>query len=214
MRDRPLPTRVLIADDHPVVREGLRALIGRIPGVSIVAEATSWPSVIVKVESQHPDIALLDVHMPGGDASKGVAALRKLSPDLRIVLISAFDLDEDVYGVFQAGANGFLTKDCSPGEIPVCFNAVLAGKTWLPAGPAARLASRLQSSALTDHQAEILQLVAEGKSNKEVGSSLKITEGTVKVHLKHIFAKLGVTSRVAAIRSAIDRGIIHFGKKV
>ncbi|MGH7194901.1 MAG: response regulator [Candidatus Saccharimonadales bacterium] len=205
--------RILIADDHPVVREGLRMVIGRIPRMSVVAEARSWTGAIPKILSHRPDVAVLDIRMPGMEAAEGVAAIRKACPDVRIVLISAFDADEDVYGVFQAGANGFLVKDCPPSEIPLCLNAVLAGKTWLPPGPAARVAARIQSALLTNHQTEILQLVAEGKSNKEVGNAMNITEGTVKVHLKNIFSKLGVTSRVAAFRTALQRGIIRLQRR-
>ena len=203
---------MLIADDHTVVREGLIAIISKIPRMNVVAEAWTWPGVLTKVDSLRPDIALLDVRMPGMEAAEGVAAIRRIHPDLRIVLISAFDYGEDVYGVIQAGANGFLTKDCTRNEIPICLNTVLEGRMWLPPGPAAKLAARIQSPELTGRQAQILEMVAEGKSNKEVGQAMRITEGTVKVHLNRIFRKLGVEGRTQAIRRALERGILRMSK--
>jgi DNA-binding NarL/FixJ family response regulator len=204
--------RIVIADDHTVVREGLIAILDAIPDMCVVAQASSWPGAIAKINLHDPDIALLDVRMPGMEASEGVAVIRQMHSQLRIVLISAFDCGEDVYGVIQAGANGFLVKDCTRQEILNCLRAVFEGKTWLPPGPAAKLAARIQSPVLTGRQTGILELVAEGKTNKEVGAAMRITEGTVKVHLNHIFRKLGVDGRTQAIRRALERGIVHLSK--
>ena len=203
---------MLIADDHTVVREGLIAILSKVPRMTVVAEAWSWPGVLAKVDSLRPDVALLDLRMPGMEAADGVAAARRIHPALKVVLISAFDYGEDVYSVMQAGANGFLTKDCARVEIPLCLNAVMDGKTWLPPGPAAKLAARIQTPELTGRQAEILEMVAEGKSNKEVSRAMRITEGTVKVHLTRIFRKLGVEGRTQAIRRALERGLLRFSK--
>jgi len=177
-----------------------------------VAQAASWPAAIAKVELHHPDLALLDMRMPGMDAADGVAAIRRAQAKLKIVLISAFEFDEDIYKAFRAGANGFLAKDCVSQEIPACIHAVLGGKTWLPPGPAARLAARLQAPELTGRQSKILELVAEGKSNKEVGAAMRIAEGTVKIHLTNIFRKLGVDGRTQAIRKALQRGLVRLSK--
>ncbi|MGH9717810.1 MAG: response regulator [Candidatus Acidiferrales bacterium] len=205
--------RAVIADDHMMVREGLTVVLNRIPGLSVVAQARSWTEAIPAIDRYAPDIALLDVRMPGMEAAQGVTILRHKHPALRIVLISAFDCDEDIYGVIRAGANGFVVKNCSPQEIPTCIRAVLRGKRWLPSGPAAKLAQRLQTPALTARQVEILQIVTEGKTNKEVAAVLKITEGTVKVQMNHIFHKLSVTNRTEAVTQAMQRGLVRLNRK-
>jgi len=204
--------RAVIADDHLMVREGLTVVLERIPGMSVVAQARSWTEAIPAIDRCSPDIALLDVRMPGVEAAEGVAILRQRHPKLRIVLISAFDFDEDIYGVIRAGANGFMVKSCTADEIPVCVRAVLQGKRWLPSGPAAKLAERLQAPELTARQTEILRMVTEGKTNKEVAAALTITEGTVKVQMNHIFHKLGVSNRTEAVTRAMQRGLVRLRK--
>lgn len=201
--------RVVIADDHTVFREGLTAIINRSPDMTVVAEARDWPEAVRKVSSHRPDVALLDVRMPGMRGVEGVATIYKKCPAVGIVLLSAFDLEEEVYRVVQAGAKGFLLKNCVQGELLECVRAVRRGKSFLGAGPAAKLAARVQSPELTERQTEILQLVAEGKTNKEVGVVMGITEGTVKVHVNHIFRKLGVAGRTAAITKALQCGVVR-----
>jgi len=203
------PIRVVIADDHTVFREGLRAILDRSPGVSVIGEASDWPEAVKKTTSEKPDVALLDIRMPGMRAMEGVAAIHTKCPAVGIVLVSAFDLQEEVYRVVQAGAKGFLLKNCAEEELLACVRTVQAGKTFLGAGPAAKLAARVQGPELTERQAEILQLVAEGKTNKEVGAMMGITEGTVKVHVNHIFRKLGVAGRTAAITKALQYGVVR-----
>jgi two-component system NarL family response regulator len=204
--------RTVIADDHLVVREGLASILKRTTNLSIVAEARTWTEAIQVTDEQAPDLAMLDVRMPGMEAAEGVATLRRKHPDLRIVMISAFDCDEDVYGVIRAGANGFMAKNCAPQEIVSCIRTVLGGKRWLPAGPAAKLLERMNTSQLTARQVQILQIVTEGRSNKEVGASLGITEGTVKVQLNHIYHKLAVKNRTEAITKGVQRGLVNFRK--
>ncbi|MGH9560307.1 MAG: response regulator [Terracidiphilus sp.] len=201
--------RILIADDHTVVREGLTAILQRIPGVSVEGLESNWPKAIAAVEQHSPDVAVLDVRMPGMAAAEGVAILRRKYPDLRIVLMSAFDCDEDIYGVIRAGANGFMVKNCSPREIVACLHAVMEGKRWLAAGPEAKLLETMHAPELTPRQIQILELVTEGKTNKEVGAALKITEGTVKVQLNHIFRKMGVANRTEAITKGLQRGLVQ-----
>jgi DNA-binding NarL/FixJ family response regulator len=204
--------RIVVADDHTVLREGVRTILGRNPEMSVIAEARDWPEAIRAVLNHHPEIALLDVRMPGMEAHEGVSILRQKCPNVGIIMFSAFDRDEEIYGVIRAGARGFLLKDCPREELRECIRAVHQGKTWLTAGPAAKLASRVQASELTNRQREILELVAEGKTNKEVGNVLNITEGTVKVHVNHILGKLGVAGRVAAVTRALQRGLVRLSK--
>ena len=182
--------------------------------MAVVGEAADWPTAVQEVIRQRPAIALMDVRMPGMDAAEGVAAIRREFPAAGIVLFSAFDREEEVYSVLRAGAQGFLLKGCTREELRECLHAVCEGKTWLAADPAAKLAARVRAPELTAREAVILQFVADGKSNKEVGAMLRITEGTVKVHLNHIFGKLGVGGRTAAIARALQRGLVRMTKNI
>lgn len=202
--------RVVVADDHTVVREGLVTLLSRLtPKISVVGVARNWTEAIAAVEEHNPDLALLDVRMPGMLAAEGVGILRAKHPDLKIVLISAFDCDEEIYGVVRAGADGFMTKNSPAYEISACIRTVLDGKRWMPPGPAEKLLHRMQAPELTPRQIEVLAMVAEGKSNKEAGAALGITEGTVKVQLNQIFRKLEVTNRTEAITKGLQRGLVR-----
>lgn len=205
--------RAVIADDHAVVREGMVAVLRKVaPKVSVVAEARNWTEAIAAVDEQEPDLALLDVRMPGMIAAEGVGILRAKHTHLRIVLISAFDCDEEIYGVIRAGADAFMMKNSPPYEISACVRTVLEGKRWLPPGPAEKLLQRMQAPELTPRQLEILGKVADGKTNKEVGAELGITEGTVKVQLNQIFRKLGVSNRTEAITTGLQRGLVQLKK--
>jgi DNA-binding NarL/FixJ family response regulator len=201
---------VVVADDHAVVREGLITVLRKLaPQLSVVGVAPNWTEALAAVEEHEPDLALLDVHMPGMVAAEGVRILRSKHPHLRIVLISAFDSEEDIYGVIRAGADGFMTKNSPPYEISACLRTVLEGKRWLPPGPAEKLLHRMQAPELTPRQTEILQRVANGNTNKEVAAALRITEGTVKVQLNHVYRKLGVTNRTEAITKGLQRGLVR-----
>jgi two-component system, NarL family, response regulator len=206
------PIRVVIADDHTVVREGLTTIINRGMDMCVVAEAAEWPEAVEIVAQHRPGIALLDVRMPGLSASEGVAKIHQQCPEVGIVMLSAFEAEDDVYGVMQAGASGFMLKSCSGAELRECIRIVHGGGTLLAPGPAAKLAERIQAPELTDRQAQILQLLAEGRTNKEIGATLKITEGTVKLHVNRVFYKLGVRSRAAAAAKALQRGLARFSK--
>jgi two-component system, NarL family, response regulator len=206
------PIRIVIADDHTVVREGLGTMINRGTDMCVVGEAADWPDAVEQVAQHRPDVALLDVRMPGMSAAEGVAKIHRECPEVGIVMLSAFDAEEDVYGVMQAGASGFMLKSCSGAELRECVRIVHSGGTLLAPGPAAKLAERIQAPELTDRQSQILQLLAEGRTNKEIGDALRITEGTVKLHVNRIFYKLGVRSRAAAAAKALQRGLARFSK--
>lgn len=204
--------RAVIADDHTVVREGLTAILKRMPELAVVGEERDWPDIIAAIAKQTPEIALLDVRMPGMMAAEGVAILRRNHPELRIVLMSAFDYDEDLYGVMRAGADGFIVKSCSPEEIFNCLRAVIQGKKWLPEDLAAKLSERQQAPELTPRQIQILAMATDGKTNKEIGAALHITEGTVKVQMNQIFRKIGATNRTEAIAKGLQRGLAQAKK--
>lgn len=201
--------RTVIADDHPMVREGMISFLKRSTNLAIVAEADSWTNAI-KITDQHsPDLAMLDVRMPGMEATEGVARLKQQHPALQIILISAFDCDEDICGAIRAGADGFMMKNFTQQEMVRCIRSVLDGKRWLPAGPAAMLLETMNRPQLTRRQIEILSAVAEGKTNKEVGAALGITEGTVKLQLHRIFRRMGVSNRTEAITRGVARRLVR-----
>jgi two-component system, NarL family, response regulator len=207
---KPRSIRVVIADDHSIVREGLTAVINREADMEVVAEARNWTEAVERVLQDRPAIAILDLHMRGVDPAEGVATIRERAPGTQIIIYSAFSTDEEVYQVFSAGVRGYVLKGESAREdLLACMRAVSRGETWIHPLAAARLAERMTAPKLSPREIEVLRLMVVGKSNKEIGSSLDVTEGTVKVHVNHILAKLGVTGRVEAIMVAIQRGFVH-----
>ena len=202
--------QVVIADDHSIVREGLTAVINREPDMQVVAEARNWPEAVEQIVQNRPDVAVLDLHMWGMEPADGVTALREKFPAAQIIIYSAFSTDEEVYQVFSAGARGYIVKgESGRDDLIVCIRAVSRGEMWIHPSAAARLAARMSAPNLTPREIEVLRLMVGGRSNKEIGSSLYVTEGTVKVHVNHILAKLGVTGRVEAIMAAARRGFVH-----
>jgi two-component system NarL family response regulator len=201
--------RILVVDDHPVVREGLTALINRRPGMRVVAEAGNGREAVEQFELHQPDITLMDLRMPEMDGVEALLAIRQRDPEARIILLTTFDGDEDIYRGLRSGAKGYMLKDSPREELLECIHAVHDGKTWLPPSIAQKLATRVASSDLTMREVEVLRLMVEGKSNKEIATALFISEGTVKIHVNHILEKLGVSGRAAAITAALKRGIVH-----
>jgi two-component system, NarL family, response regulator len=203
------PIHVVIADDHAIMREGLAAVISREPDMEIVAQACDWPEAVKQVLRNRPEIAVLDLHMRGMEPADAVATIREKSSS-HVVIFSAFSTDEEVYQVFSQGARGYVLKGESAREdLLQCIRAVSRGEMWIHPVAASRLAERMTAPNLTQREMQVLRLMVTGKSNKEIGSSLDVTEGTVKVHVNHILAKLGVTSRVEAIMVAVRRGFVQ-----
>jgi two-component system, NarL family, response regulator len=201
---------VVIADDHSVMREGLTAVINREPDMEVVAEARNWPEAVEQVLKNRPEIAVLDLHMRGMEPAEGIATVREKFPAAQIIIYSAFSTDEEVYQVFSAGARGYVLKgESGRDDLLACIRAVSAGEIWIHPFASSRLAERMTAPNLTPREIEVLRLVVVGKSNKEIGSTLDVTEGTVKVHINHILAKLGVTGRVEAIMVAVQRGFVR-----
>jgi two-component system, NarL family, response regulator len=208
---KPRSTHILIGDDHSIVREGLQAVLSREPDMEISGEARNWDEAITRVLETRPDVAVLDLHMGGSfSAAEGIAVICKKSPGTRAIIYSAFSTDEEVYEVFSAGVRGYVLKgESGRKDLVACIRAVCRGETWIHPLAATRLAERMTAANLTPRETDVLRLMVAGKSNKEIGSSLDVTAGTVKVHVNHIFGKLGVAGRVEAIGVALRRGLVH-----
>lgn len=201
--------RILIVDDHSVVREGLASVIGRNADMTVVAEASNGREAVDLWKKHRPDVTLLDLRMPELDGVDAIKAIRADDENARIIVLTTFDGDEYIYRAIRAGAKGYLLKDVPREALMDCVRRVHAGQTCVPVHLAAKLAERVSGEALSTREIEVLQRIAAGKSNKEIGAELFISEGTVKAHVKGIFTKLGVVSRTAAIATAQRRGIIQ-----
>jgi len=201
--------RILIADDHTVVREGLVSLVKRKPDMVVVAEATNGREAVDLWKQHQPDVALLDLRMPELDGVGAIKEIREQDSDAHIVVLTTFDGDEDIYRAIKAGAKGYLLKDSAREALMECIRRVHTGETCIPATLAAKLAERVSGEALSAREIEVLQRIAAGKSNKEIGAELFISEGTVKTHVKSIFSKLDVVSRTEAVATATRRGLIQ-----
>jgi two-component system NarL family response regulator len=210
--ESPCETRkqlsVLIADDHPVVREGLVTLINRCYDMQVVAQARNGREAVEKYFAQVPDIALLDLRMPVMSGVQAVASIHERAPGARLIILTSYHTEEDVYGALRAGVQGYLLKDAMRDEFIECIHAVNEGGTWIPPVVGATLAKRLTGRQLTVREAEVLCAMSKGKSNKEIGATLNISEATVKVHMTHILEKLRVAGRTEAIHVAVNRGLV------
>lgn len=201
--------RVLIADDHPVVLQGLAAMIGRQPGMVVVAEARNGREAVDLFRSQQPDVALIDLRMPIVDGVEAIAIIREEYPDARLIVLTTYDTDEDIYRGLQAGAMAYLLKGTSPDDLMEVIRSVAAGQKRIPSDIAAKLTTRIIRPDLTSRELEVLQLIVAGQSNREIGTSLGISEGTVRAHVNNILSKMGASDRTQAATLAIRRGLIR-----
>jgi DNA-binding NarL/FixJ family response regulator len=202
--------RVLIADDHGIVREGLVSMIRRNKAdMTVVGEATNGREAVDLWKQHRPDVTLLDLRMPELDGVDAIKAIRANDEKARIIVLTTFDGDEDIYRAIQAGAKGYLLKDVPREALMDCIRRVHAGETSLPMHLVAKLAERVSGDTLSKREIEVLKLMAKGRSNKEIASALFISEGTVKSHGKAIFAKMNVVSRTGAVTEATRRGLIR-----
>ncbi len=201
--------RLLIADDHPVVRAGLVALLAREPDIRIVFEASDGGEAVAAWQRHRPDVGLIDLSMPVLDGFDTLAAIRQLSGDARLVVMTTLGGDEDVYRALRAGASGCLLKDCGAAEMVACVRAVARGQKYLQATAAARLADRVTTLSLTRRETEVLQRLAQGLGNRCIARELGVAEGTVKTHVKGVLLKLDVSSRAQAVRLALQRGLVR-----
>jgi two-component system NarL family response regulator len=202
--------RILIADDHPVVREGVAAMIERRPDMTVVAEAATGRDAVAAYRAAQPDVVLMDLRMPEMTGVEAIGAIRGEFPGARIIVLTTYDGDEDIYRGLQAGARAYLLKDAPRDELLDAIRAVHAGQSRIPPAVAARLAERvLAGPQLTARELEVLRGIVAGRSNKEIGAALSIGEGTVKAHVNNILGKLGVNDRTQAVTTALQRGIVH-----
>ena len=201
--------RILIVDDHSVVREGLVSLVKRKSDMVVVGEGSNGREAVELWKEHRPDVTLLDLRMPVLDGVGAIKEIRELDENAQIVVLTTYDGDEDIYRAIKAGAKAYLLKDTARDALVETVRRVHAGETYLPPQLAAKLAERLSGQALSPREIEVLQRMAVGKSNKEIGAELFISEGTVKTHLKSIFSKLDVVSRTEAVATATRRGLIQ-----
>ena len=201
--------RVMIVEDHFVVRTGLTAIINSQPDMLIVAEARNGREAIDLFREYQPDVTLMDLRIPLLTGIEAIAAIIKEFPRAKIIVLSTFGGDEDIFKAIQAGARAYFLKDVKGQDLVGAIRAVNAGQRPLPPEIASRLAERIPRSELSPRELEILRLIAKGGSNKEIANVLEISEGTVRVHASNIFAKLGCNDRAQAVSEAFQRGIIH-----
>jgi DNA-binding NarL/FixJ family response regulator len=203
--------RVVLADDHPVVREGLRGMLAAEPGIEVVADAASGAEAVAVAARFQPDVVLMDLRMPHGDGVEATAKIVGGHPGIRVVVLTTYETDADIVRAVEAGAVGYLLKDASISELGSAVRAAARGETVLAPSVARRLVSHVRQprrDLLSSRETEVLALVARGLTNAEIGLRLSIAETTVKTHLLRLFGKLGVNDRTAAVTSAIALGVI------
>jgi DNA-binding NarL/FixJ family response regulator len=201
--------RVLIADDHPTVREGLSAMIGRQPDMLVVGEAATGREAVDLWRQNKPDVTLLDLRMPILDGVDAMLEIREQNPVARVVVLTTFDTDHEISRAIKAGARGYLLKDAQRDELLDCIRRVNIGEISIPPALVAKLAAVVSSETLTSRELHVLTFLARGMSNKEIARSLRISEATVKSHLRSVFNKLNVLSRTEAIAAAIRLGLVQ-----
>jgi DNA-binding NarL/FixJ family response regulator len=206
------PIRLLVADDHPVVRDGLRGMLAGQPDLEVVGEAADGAEAVALVPRLYPDVVLMDLRMPGMDGVEAIRKLRTSCPDVRVLVLTTFDTDTDVVRAIEAGATGYLLKDTPREELMRAIRAAARGEAVLAPAVATKLLGQMRAPApgpLSARELEVLELIARGATNREVGAKLFISEATVKTHLLHVFDKLGVSDRTAAVATAIERGLLR-----
>lgn len=206
--------RLVIADDHPIVRAGLAALFSLEPDLEVVSEAATADEAVASAERENPDVVLMDLQFGSQSRTTGVDATRRiraLEAAPYVLVLTNYDSDADILGAVEAGASGYLLKDAPPHELTAAVRAAAAGESALAPVIASRLLDRMRAPrvSLSSREIEVLELVAAGRSNSEAADELFVSETTVKSHLAHIFSKLDVSSRTAAVSAARQRGIIR-----
>ncbi|MFB8025668.1 response regulator [Streptomyces sp. NPDC056465] len=205
---------LLVVDDHPVVRDGLRGMFASAPGFEVLGEAADGVAAVELTARLDPDVVLMDLRMPGGGGVAAIAELARLGARSRVLVLTTYDTDSDTLPAIEAGATGYLLKDAPREELFTAVRAAADGRAVLSPAVASRLISRVRTPGaparepLSAREREVLRLVARGTSNREIAAELFISEATVKTHLTHVFAKLGAKDRAAAVATAYERGIL------
>ncbi|MGW9182770.1 response regulator [Agromyces sp. NPDC055661] len=214
-QDGPDPIRIVVADDHPIVRAGIVGLLETAPGIEVVGEAADGAEAVALAASERPDLVLMDLRMPGVDGASATASIVAAGGGTRVLVLTTYETDDHILAAIEAGASGYLLKAAPQAEILAGIRAVAAGETVLAPSIAAKLVSRVRADAasvappaLSPREREVLVLVAEGRSNPEIAKALYIGEATVKTHLLHAFEKLGVNDRTRAVTRAMELGLL------
>ena len=200
--------RVLVVEDHNVVRQGLVALLNVVEGLTVVGEAADGLEAIDQFRKHQPDITLMDLRLPRLSGVEAILRIRQEAPQARVIVLTTYDGDEDIYRALKAGARAYLLKGMTGEELVTTIRAVHAGKSHIPPAIAEKLAERMGTEELTPRESDVLKEIVSGKSNKEIASELNVSEATVKTHINSLLGKLGVTDRTQAATAAIQRGIV------
>ncbi len=206
---RSSPIRILIVDDHPVVLAGLTSMLSTQPNFDVVGSASGGEEALQMLRTRSADILLLDLRMPGMNGIDVLLTLKADRINIRAIILTSFETDEDIYRSVQAGAQGYLLKGAPQADVVDAIHAVYSGKRYFPSDVAARLAERMMRSDLTARELEVLHMLARGLTNKEIGNALRISGNTVRNHVNSIIEKLEVSDRTEAATTAIQRGIIE-----
>jgi two-component system NarL family response regulator len=203
------PIRILVVEDHQIVRQGLIALLSVVEGVEVVGEAADGAEAITLFETKHPDVTLVDLRLPKVSGVDVIQRVRAKHAHARFIVLTTFDGDEDIYRALQAGARAYLLKGMTVDVLISTIRQVHAGKSCIPPVIAQKLAERMGTEQLTHREQDVLEEIVRGKSNKEIGTELDISEATVKTHINSLLGKLGVTDRTQAATAAIQRGLVQ-----